>query len=155
MHFEVPQPVLVCTYTNVAVDNLVEGLAKVGVNPLRVGSQGNIRPSLITHSLDYKMQMHHLYPTFGEVTKDIENLANEIRDLGARYTKFLRKTEVLKGAPTKRRMATTENMFKDLEMKKLRLKGIQRKKYAIEQKMLRDVVAEADVVRYFSTFHLQ
>jgi len=155
VHFEVPQPILICTFTNVAVDNLVEGLAKVGVKPLRVGSQGNIRPSLIPHSLDYKMQMHYLYPTFREVTKEIETLANGIRDLGARYAKFLRKTEGLKGAPTKRRIATTENMFKDLEMKKLRLKGIQRKKYAIEQDMLRDVVAEADVVGYFPTFHLQ
>jgi hypothetical protein len=42
--FRGPQPILVCTFTNVAVDNLVEGLAKAGVKPLRVGSRGNIRP---------------------------------------------------------------------------------------------------------------
>ena len=155
VHFEVPQPILVCTYTNVAVDNLVEGLAKVGVKPLRVGSQGNIRPSLIPHSLDYKMQMHHLSETFKRVAEEIEHLAQEIRELGVRYAKHLTKMKDHKARPTKARLTRAENMFKDLEMSKLRLKGIQRKKFALEQQMLRDVVAEADVVRFFSTFHLR
>ncbi|KAH8831193.1 P-loop containing nucleoside triphosphate hydrolase protein [Flagelloscypha sp. PMI_526] len=38
VHFQVPHPLLVCTYTNVAVDNLVEGFVKAGLNPVRVGS---------------------------------------------------------------------------------------------------------------------
>ena len=41
-HFEVPQPLMICTYTNVAVDNLVEGLMKAGLKPLRVGFGGKV-----------------------------------------------------------------------------------------------------------------
>jgi hypothetical protein len=103
------------------------------------------------------MQMHHLFPTFKKVTEEVEYLAKEIRELGTRYAKSLRKIKELKEPPTKRRMTIADNMFKDLEMKKLRIRGLQRKRYAIEQQMLRDVVADADVVRYFShvpTSHL-
>lgn len=125
----------------------MEGLAKAGVKPLRVGSQGNIRSFLIPHSLDYKLQMHHLYPTFKKVTEEIGCLVKEIRELGSRYAKSLSKIEETNEAPTKRRVTMADNMFKDLEMKKLRIKGIQKKRYAIEQQMLRDVVADADVVR--------
>lgn len=125
----------------------MEGLAKAGVKPLRVGSQGNIRSSLIPHSLDSKLQMHHLSATFKKMTVDIESLANKIRVLGASYITALRKNQDSEKPPTKGQVAKVDNMFRDLEMKKNRIKGMQKMKYALERQMLRDVVADADVVR--------
>ena len=37
---------LICTYTNVAVDNLVEGLAASGLKPLRIGFEGKVEEKL-------------------------------------------------------------------------------------------------------------
>lgn len=127
----------------------MEGLAKAGVKPLRVGSQGNIRSSLIPHSLDHKLQTHPLYSTFKKAAEEIDNLAKEIRALDLRYAKHLRKTEEQAETPTKRQVTMAENIFKDREMKTLRLKSIQKKSYGIEQQMMRDVVADADVVGTF------
>jgi hypothetical protein len=45
--FDVAIPLLVCTYTNVAVDNLVEGLAAAGLHPIRVGAEGMIKVNLM------------------------------------------------------------------------------------------------------------
>ena len=129
------------------MDNLVEGLAKAGVKPLRVGSQGNIRPSLVSHSVEFKQQTHPLYPTFKNLIEEVENLVKETRKLAVRYAKARAKIENNEASP-KRLITTAENIFNDLEVKKLRIKAMRRKKYAIEQLMLRDIVADADVVRY-------
>ena len=140
------------------MDNLVEGLAKAGVKPLRVGSQGNIRSTLISHSLEYKQQMHPLYPAFQEVIKEVEDLVKESRKLAVRYAKTraaIEESRRLEKEPPKRLITTAENMFKDLEVKKLRIKAIRRKKYAIEQVMVRDVVADADVVRFLVFMFIQ
>ncbi|KAH0825645.1 hypothetical protein J3R83DRAFT_12675, partial [Lanmaoa asiatica] len=45
-HFEVHHPILVCAYTNAAVDNLVEGFAEARLKPLRIGFRGKIKDSL-------------------------------------------------------------------------------------------------------------
>lgn len=50
-HFKVPYPLLVCTYTNAAVDNLVEGIVATGLKPLRVGSEASVREDLAHRSL--------------------------------------------------------------------------------------------------------
>ena len=47
--FDVAIPLLVCTYTNVAVDNLVEGLVAGGLHPVRVGSEGSIKVRCISN----------------------------------------------------------------------------------------------------------
>ncbi|EEB91721.1 hypothetical protein MPER_09875, partial [Moniliophthora perniciosa FA553] len=62
IHFQVPEPLLVCTYTNVAVDNLVEGLANAGLRPLRASSAGKVKPALQEHTLEWKMLQHPSQP---------------------------------------------------------------------------------------------
>jgi hypothetical protein len=57
-------PMLVCAYTNIAVDNLLEGLLRVGgVRVVRLGRPVKVRPELSTHTLDYRVQQHPKYPS--------------------------------------------------------------------------------------------
>ncbi|KZS89432.1 P-loop containing nucleoside triphosphate hydrolase protein [Sistotremastrum niveocremeum HHB9708] len=72
-HFEVPHPILVCTYTNVAVDNLVEGMIAPNIatsssglksyvppalKPLRVSFSAGVKASLQPYTLDAKVEVH-------------------------------------------------------------------------------------------------
>lgn len=68
-------PILVCTYTNIAVDNLVEGLVKAGLQPLRIGSDGRVKESLLPFSLKGRLGDHPLHSTLLE----LQQRANEQR----------------------------------------------------------------------------
>lgn len=61
LHWEVPFPILVCAHTNVAVDNLLEGLNDHGVKAVRLGATERVRPSLMDLNLDLKLAEHPLY----------------------------------------------------------------------------------------------
>jgi hypothetical protein len=71
----VHHPILVCTYTNVAVDNLVEGLVKAGLQPLRIGPDGRVKESLLPFSLKGRLKGHALHADF----LDHRQRANEQR----------------------------------------------------------------------------
>ncbi|KEI38715.1 uncharacterized protein L969DRAFT_479270 [Mixia osmundae IAM 14324] len=45
VHFQVPQPILVCAPTHVAVDQLLARAVKAGLRPLRVGLEDKVSPS--------------------------------------------------------------------------------------------------------------
>ncbi|KAF9526041.1 P-loop containing nucleoside triphosphate hydrolase protein [Crepidotus variabilis] len=155
-HFQVSQPLLVCTYTNVAVDNLVEGFARFGVKPLRVGFAGNIRESLRPHSLEFKRQEHPMYPDLVQLEKDLEKLTKEKFELKTVWMKLLgdlknKKEETLavEGGKKRRRSSKelkAENMLKALDGMKARESGMERKMYAMQQQILKDVIGDADVI---------
>ena len=44
--------VLCCSDSNIAVDNLLEGLVKKGIRAVRLGRPENTRPDLLRHSID-------------------------------------------------------------------------------------------------------
>ena len=50
------EKVLATSGSNIAVDNLVEGLAAAGVHVLRLGRPESIRPELTRHCLDFIVQ---------------------------------------------------------------------------------------------------
>ncbi|KZV83833.1 hypothetical protein EXIGLDRAFT_727916 [Exidia glandulosa HHB12029] len=82
-HFHVPYPLLVCTYTNVAVDNLVEGLARVGLRPVRFGGSATTSPnqSLQEYTLRARRDAHILGPHLDKLLATIERLNRELRSL--------------------------------------------------------------------------
>ena len=49
---ETPKPILATSDSNIAVDNLVEGCAKVGLKVVRLGRPEAIRPELLKHCVD-------------------------------------------------------------------------------------------------------
>lgn len=151
MEFEVPHPLLVCTYTNVAVDNLVDGLANAGVKPLRVGYSGNVRQSLLKHTLDYKLTQHPLHPTLATLVEDSANIVVKIDDLWKRSKALWLKIKEME-KPGKSMLTRAHNMKQALVALQLRQKMLKSKIYAMQQQMLQDVVADADVVSVELTF---
>jgi len=78
-------PILVSTYTNVAVDNLVEGFAAVGVKPLRIAFGGKVKPSLLEHTLDYKFDRHPLKPEVDRLANQEQTLYSDLMALERPY----------------------------------------------------------------------
>ncbi|EKM52366.1 uncharacterized protein PHACADRAFT_186519 [Phanerochaete carnosa HHB-10118-sp] len=96
-HFAIPYPVLLCTYTNVAVDNLVEGLVRQTSHVelpgrakpappqlLRVGSPGKVRPSLERYTLEAQVAVHALAPKLEKLSERATELARKIKDLSTK-----------------------------------------------------------------------
>ncbi|KXN83989.1 hypothetical protein AN958_00636, partial [Leucoagaricus sp. SymC.cos] len=143
-HFEVPFPIMVCTYTNVAVDNLVEGFVKAGLKPLRVGFGSRIRRSLKDYSLDYLLSQHPLQPLCLETTVALDRLESEISDLTSQLSATLRKIEA--GNTSKILKQRAENMYRAMAMKDRQQNQLKGKIFGLQQEMLHDIVKSADVV---------
>jgi len=141
-HFQVPHPILVCTYTNVAVDNLVEGLSDSGVRPLRVGYGNKVKHSLLEHTLDYKLDAHPLRPEVDQLAKKEEGLQRRANNLRKKLDE-LRKTD---GDEARDRLVKIQMTLTSLEKQQEALRS---RIYAIRQKMLKAVVDDADVVGDF------
>ncbi|TCD69007.1 hypothetical protein EIP91_009229 [Steccherinum ochraceum] len=140
VHFETPQPILLCTYTNVAVDNLVEGLVAAGLNPLRVGYGGKVKASLLEHTLDHKLKIHPLAPKLEAAGAQVEDLEKRKQTLLIQISELRGKSR--NGTKTVR-LANMENAALTMDRQTWALKG---KGFAIYQQMLRDIVHGADVV---------
>jgi hypothetical protein len=133
---------MVCTYTNVAVDNLVEGFVNAGLDPVRIG-YGQIKSTLQEHSLELKLEQHPLYPKYEVVSEKLEELEKDLKRI---HTLILKRQE--QGAPPH-------------ELSRLRIhrsvlyakiSRVNREKQAMYQQMQTEVLTSADVVR-FSTFY--
>ena len=74
IRWEVPFPILVCAHTNVAVDNLLEGLRAHGVKAIRVGPSQRVRPSLQQYTFDAALEEHPLFQEVEELKRELEGL---------------------------------------------------------------------------------
>jgi len=139
VHFEVVHPLLVCTFTNVAVDNLVEGFVAVGVKALRVAFGGKVKASLTEHTLDYKLDQHPSKPELDRLTQEDHALDREITNLAKRIFEL----EKAGRYPSRLDRMRASVVFKERQQNIVRSR-----KYALRQKMLRQILAAADVVNF-------
>lgn len=72
-------PILACAYTNVATDNLLQGLLQQGVSAVRVGRPVKVRPELREATLDSKVESHPRSPELGQLRQQIADLGQKLR----------------------------------------------------------------------------
>ncbi|KAF9265736.1 P-loop containing nucleoside triphosphate hydrolase protein [Marasmius fiardii PR-910] len=143
-HFQVPEPILVCTYTNVAVDNLVEGLASAGLQPLRASSAGKVRLELQEYTLDYKMEKHPLHPElkklFGRRQSQEKDL-DEVRDMLIRL-----RTKEYMGTASDREVKRAQKIQEDVVRKERVYTATKKRLFGLEQRIRRELLDQADVI---------
>lgn len=69
--------ILACAHSNVATDNLLEGLIALGVNVVRLGRPVNVRSQLWTYTLDAKLQENE---DWTDARLNLEQILEEFRD---------------------------------------------------------------------------
>ncbi|KAI0063306.1 P-loop containing nucleoside triphosphate hydrolase protein [Artomyces pyxidatus] len=128
VHFEVSAPILVCTYTNVAVDNVVEGLVAAGVKPLRVGYDGKVQASLYEYTLEAALERHPSRPTLEQLMKDEERI---------------RKLQMNDNSNASSRLRRYEETSVSLERQ---INAVRNKLFRLRQVMVFDVLQGAEVI---------
>ncbi|KAK7031328.1 P-loop containing nucleoside triphosphate hydrolase protein, partial [Favolaschia claudopus] len=147
VHFEVPHPLLVCTYTNVAVDNLVEGLAASGVRPLRIGSAGQAKASIVEHTLDHKIELHPLKPTLDKLIKDADRVMTRVTEIEKKINDMRDRPTLAQTSNMRdRALQILANMQADLVLQQRRQHSLKTRLYALQMEILRDIIAKADVI---------
>lgn len=79
-HWQISHPILVCAHTNVAVDNLVEGLKAQGVNAVRFGSPDRVSPRVESQTLEARIEQHPAFPVLNRARNSKESLQAELSE---------------------------------------------------------------------------
>ncbi len=74
-------PILACAESNVAVDNLLEGLVNIGVNAVRIGKPVKVRESLRNSTLDALIEQHPLQDEIEDIKQQNEDLRKNLNSL--------------------------------------------------------------------------
>ncbi|THU97878.1 P-loop containing nucleoside triphosphate hydrolase protein [Dendrothele bispora CBS 962.96] len=143
-HFQVPHPILVCTYTNVAVDNLVEGLARAKLKPIRAASTGKSKTSLAQYTLGYQVENHPEQPTLKKLVQRKEAAERDKGELTKKLEALEQKE--LDESITEKEMKRKEKMTADLVKRERLLTLLERRVHAMEQDMVRDSLEKSDVI---------
>ena len=69
--------VIVCGDSNVATDNLLEGLIRKGLEPVRIGHPAKVSPGLLSHCVDTLVEAHPEYGTCKQLWEMIGALRQE------------------------------------------------------------------------------
>jgi hypothetical protein len=135
--FEVPVPILVCTYTNMALDHIVEGLVGRGLKPLRVGLDAKVRPALKNYVLEAYLDRHPR-------RNDLERHVRE--EMRLQEKAQLLKIEIGDDSNSPGRVANLRRILANVDRQFWVVKA---KVFKLRQEMITDVLKEADVVGWF------
>ncbi len=78
------EPVLACAPSNLAVDNLVERLAAAGVDAVRLGHPARVLPSVLSHTLEARVEEHEAARIAAELVARALRLRRDARKRKAR-----------------------------------------------------------------------
>ncbi|KAL5520432.1 hypothetical protein ACEPAG_9656 [Sanghuangporus baumii] len=141
-HFEVPQPILVCTYTNVAIDNLLEGFAAGGLKPLRVGADSATKDDYKEFMFDYQFGQHprkesELDPLIAEC-EAIEEEKRNIKALMLQISTMKRKS--------KKAREKMEILKREYDAKDRRRNALKSQARSLREAIFYDICFKADVI---------
>lgn len=140
-YFQVDHPILLCTYTNAAVDNLVEGLVKAGLKPVRIAPEGRGRAAHSEYNIINKNAAHPRTPEIyrlkdktADLNKRIKRLSDEIdKQCKAEHDHF------------KISLKAKTDELRDLEWE---MKQSYARLSSLRQEIAQDSIFGADVVSY-------
>jgi hypothetical protein len=138
--FEVPVPILVCTYTNMALDHIVEGLVGRGLKPLRIGLDAKVRPGLKDYVLEAYLDRHPR-------RNDLERLVRE--EMGLQGKTQLLEKKIGEASKNPSRVANLRTILANVDRHFWVVKA---KVFKLRQEMITDVLKEADVVGWLVDF---
>jgi hypothetical protein len=138
--FEVPVPILVCTYTNMALDHIVEGLVGRGLKPLRIGLDAKVRPGLKDYVLEAYLDRHPR-------RNDLERLVRE--EMGLQEKTQLLEKKIGEASKNPSRVANLRTILANVDRHFWVVKA---KVFKLRQEMITDVLKEADVVGWLVDF---
>ncbi|KAH9960270.1 AAA domain-containing protein [Russula dissimulans] len=136
--FEVPVPILVCTYTNMALDHIVDGLVRRGLKPLRVGLDAKVQPALKDYVLEAYLDKH---PRRG----DLERLVSEETRLQEKVRVLERNIEEAKARDQPNRLASLRTIMGNVDRQ---LWVVKTKLFKLRQEMITDVLKQVDVSQH-------
>lgn len=116
------------------------------MEPLRVGYHGSIRDSLVAYTLDYKLEKHPLNETLKKYADEVASIPLKIAELTDRCQDLEEKMTKAVRSPQKKTLQRMANMKDALVRLETRHKFLKTRVFATQQKMLKDVVSNADVV---------
>ncbi len=138
--FEVPVPILVCTYTNMALDHIVGGLVGRGLKPLRVGLDAKVRPAVKDYVLEAYLDRHPR-------RNDLERLVRE--EMGMQEKSRLLEKHIGEVLNKPSRLASLRTILANVDRQFWVVKG---KVFKLRQQMITDVLKQADVVGWLVDF---
>jgi regulator of nonsense transcripts 1 len=137
LHWKLPHPILVTAHTNAAVDNLLAGLTRHGLQATRAGNTERVRPELAKYHMDEQMEGHPLYPEYMRAVDEVESCQTQIRQAKAAKKEGARELVDIKGE-SRRGWADAGLIAQVVQARKL----ARQKKMQIS----RDLLLDADVV---------
>ena len=140
--FEVSVPILVCTYTNMALDHIAEGLVGRGLKPLRVGLDAKVRPALKDYVLEAYLDKHPR-------RRDLERLVREEAKLQEKTRLLEKSIEEAKNQP--KRLASLRAIMGNVDRQ---LWAVKAKLFKLRQAMITDVLKQVDVVSSHIDHHI-
>ncbi len=152
-HIKKGKRVLATADSNTAVDNIVEGLLKNGVNVVRIGHPARLKKELLEVSLDAKAFNH---PKYTEI-KNLEKKINKLKSLQENYLKptpqrrrGLSYDQILKHAKAGKKVRghkieTLKSMAEWIRLQKDIKKLIDQKR-RIEEEIVQDILSTSEVV---------
>lgn len=129
---------LVCTYTNVAVDNLVEGLARAGLRPLRFGGSATA-PALAQYTLRARREAHVLGPHLDKLLVALEKLNRELRSLRGQLAH-------LKELRDPQSRAKRSGLRSEADRKVKAAQGLRGTVFKLERLLMQEIIEDSDVV---------